>query len=132
MINYNYKEGDREFSQKITMDKKNINYNQKALFENEIMSLVQEIKKKCVLNKIPCFVCAAVANNAKKTEYIYDGVLTGTLGINLTDDKFSKHLCVANGFEIKAPGVADTFSDVSDFVSQNNFNDVIQEIPQDL
>jgi len=93
-------------------------YNQEKLYEKEIQPLVDEIKKICAEHRLPFFTCVAVSNTAKKTTYKYDGLLTGYLDIALTDDKFSKHLCVANGFDVKPVGVSSDFSDVTDFISE--------------
>ena len=108
-------------------------YDQKKLYEEEIMPHVSAIKKICALNQIPCFTCVAVANNLKETTYKYDGVLTGYLGLILTDDHFSRHLCVANGFEVKAPGVTDDFKNVDDFLNENPVEySTVTEIPPEL
>lgn len=91
-------------------------YNEEKLYEEKLLPLITEIKKICVLSKIPCFTCVATANSSKGTTYKYDGVLTGTLNVNLSDDRFAKHLCVANGFDVHAPG--SEAGELSDFLEQ--------------
>ena len=115
------------------MEKTTSFYDQKKLYEEELMPHISAIKKICALNQIPCFTCVAIANNAKETTYKYDGVLTGYLGLTLTDDHFHRHLCVANGFEVKAPGVTDDFKTVEEFLNENPLEDSsITEIPPEL
>lgn len=109
------------------------NYNSEKLYTDEIKPLLNQIKKICVTNNLPFISCVATANNDTKTTYRYDGVLTGTLGVTLSDNKFAKHLCIANGFDVKAPGTIDDFSDVAQFVADNPASDAgITEIPADL
>lgn len=115
------------------MDKTKPIFDQRKIYEEEIMPHISEIKKICALNHFPCFTCVAVANNGKETTYKYDGVLPGYLNMNLANDHFSRHLCVANGFEVKPPGVVDNFESVEDFLSENPIEDSsITEIPPEL
>ena len=60
--------------------------------------------------------------------------MTGYLDLNLTDDKFAKHLCVANGFEVKPVGAANNFEDVTDFLAENPLptcEDISEPIPDE-
>lgn len=115
------------------MEKESSYFDQKKLYETEILPHITAIKKICVVNHIPCFTCVAVANTKKDTTYKYDGVLTGCLDLQLTNDTFSRHLCVANGFEIKNPNKDNNFQAVEDFLSENAGEDTsIEEIPQEL
>ena len=94
-------------------------FDKKKIYNQEIAPLIAEIKKICALNKIPCFTCVAVSNKEDKTEYAYDGVLTGFLNMELSDDRFSKHLCVANGFDVKPIGAVADFSQITDFMADS-------------
>lgn len=115
------------------MEDKNPYYDYKKIYNDEILPHILQIKKICALNKFPCFTCVAVSNSEKGTEYKYDGVLTGYLKMNLKDDHFTKHLCVANGFNVKAPGSTDDFEDVEKFLNENPLEgSFISEIPPEL
>ena len=114
------------------MDTNNFNY--EKLHKSEIQPLINEIKKICAKNKVPFFACVAVSNSEKGTEYEYDGVLPGFLNLKLGDDQFAKHLCVANGFEVRPAGIVNDFSDVSDFIANipdGMFESYIEEIPEE-
>lgn len=67
-------------------------YNKKHVYEKEIAPYINEIKKICRLNKIPGIFTFAVANNHKSTEYITDGCPTGSMGLELADDRFEHYL----------------------------------------
>lgn len=85
-------------------------YDKTEIYEKEIVPKLAEIKKICELNDIPFFNCVAVKNAEDGTVYKYDGILTGSKQIKLADDQFEKHLCVANGFDVKTSTEVD-FSD---------------------
>lgn len=109
-------------------------FNHEKLYETEIAPLVNKLKKICAQNKVPCFVCTAVSNSETKTKYVYDGILPGFLELKLSDDQFSKHLCVANGFEVKPIGVSNDFADVTDFIADTpteQFESYIEYIDED-
>lgn len=72
-------------------------YDATKKYQTEIEPLVENIKKVCALNNIPFFFTCAVKNDEKETVYKNDGVLTGSFGINLKDDKFAPILGVING-----------------------------------
>lgn len=67
-------------------------FNKKTLYKREIEPLVGEIKKICRLNEIPCIFTFAVASSQKNTEYITDGCPTGSMGLNLVEDRFPNYL----------------------------------------
>ena len=115
------------------MDTNNNIFNHEKLYNTEIEPLINEIRKICAEHKVPCFVCVAVSNNAKKTTYKYDGILPGFLELELNDDQFAKHLCVANGFDVKPIGVSNDFSDVADFIAEiptGQFESYTEEIDE--
>ena len=66
--------------------------------------LIKRAFDRCVVENIPIFISAAVANDENETryEYMYNG--TGHTGINLKDDKFIDFLLVANGLKARRPG----------------------------
>ncbi len=67
-------------------------YDKTKLYKSDIEPLVKEIEIKCKLNNIP-FVCTfAIKNDAKDTVYKNTGVLTGSMGVHLTDDCFENYL----------------------------------------
>lgn len=111
-------------------NKKPTIYNKEEIYKKEIVPLISQIKKISALNDLPFMICVATTNDEKHTTYRYDGVLTGYLGYNLTDDQFHKHLCVANGFDVKAPNASMDFDKVTDFLAETKNNDSpIEEIP---
>lgn len=108
-------------------------YNKEEIYKKEIVPLIDQIKKIAGLNDLPFFICVAIANTEKHTTYRYDGVLTGYLGFNLADDQFKKHLCVANGFDVKAPNSSMDFDKVTDFLAETTNNDSsVEEIPPEM
>ena len=107
-------------------------YDATGIYEKEIEKHIAEIKRICTINEIPMLITVAVKNDEKETVYRNDGVTLGSLGINLTDDKLSKYLCVARGFDVKAPGVENKYNDLS-AVDDEEFNDEeLEEIPEEL
>lgn len=90
-------------------EKRVIYEHEKKIYKNnsEGESAAELIKRafdRCVVENIPIFISAAVANdeNETKYEYMYNG--TGHTGINLKDDKFIEYLLVANGLKARRPG----------------------------
>lgn len=86
-------------------------YDKSQVFKDEIRPILLELKKKCRINNIPFFFSCAEANSEKKTSYSNEGVLTGSLGIDLTDDKFEKYLMVLRGAELQPLGAITQFED---------------------
>lgn len=82
-------------------------YDKTDIYEKEIVPKLTEIKRICELNDIPFFSCVAAKNDENGTIYKYEGILTGSKQINLHDDHFEKHLCVANGFDVKTSSEID-------------------------
>lgn len=114
-------------------EKKSTIYNKEEIYKQKIVPLIDQMKKIAALNDLPFFVCVASANTDKHTTYRYDGVLTGYLGFNLADDQFKKHLCVANGFDVKSLNASVDFDKVTDFLAENPNNDsTVEEIPPEI
>lgn len=86
-------------------------YDKSQVVKDEIRPLLLEMKKICRINNIPFFFSCAAANSEKKTVYTNEGVLTGSLGIDLTDDKFEKYLMVLRGAELQPLGAITQFDD---------------------
>lgn len=86
-------------------------YDKSQIFKEEIKPILLELKKKCRVNNIPFFFSCAAANTDKKTSYTNEGVLTGSLGIDLTDDKFEKFVMVLRGAELQPLGAISQFDD---------------------
>lgn len=106
-------------------------FNHSKIYEKELVPLINEMKKICALNKIPFFTCVAVSNTDTKTKFAYDGILPGYLDLELSDNQFAKHLCIANGFDIKPIGAVNDFSDVTDYLAnmpENMFESYTEEI----
>lgn len=91
-------------------------YDKTKLYEKEILPKLLEIKKICELNDLPFFSCCAVKSEEEKTTYKYEGILTGSKGIELYDDKYRKHLCVANGFDVKTNILSNIEDDLSSYL----------------
>lgn len=72
-------------------------YDATKKYKEEILPLVNQIKKVCAINSIPFFFTCAVKNDEKETQYENEGVLTGSYGINLKTDYFAPILGVLNG-----------------------------------
>ncbi len=96
------------------MEKTYNDFDMNDVYENEIAPLILNIKSICMNNKIPFFCTCAVTNYQKEekngektgiTEYKNDGVLTGSNGIGLYQDKFEKILLVLQGVELQKIGM---------------------------
>lgn len=107
-------------------------YNKEKIYEKEIEAKIQEIKKICAQHDIPFLATFAVANDEKGTTYKNDGIGIGTLGIQLTDDKFSKYLCVNNGFDVKIPGVENGYNGFDELQAETFDDDELEKIPDEL
>ena len=94
-------------------DKKPITaYNKKQVFQTQIAPHLQAIKELCVINEVPFISCFAIANDEKKTSYVYDGTMPGMYNIDLTDKTINKHLLVANGFDVRPRGGVGVMDDI--------------------
>ncbi len=85
-------------------------FNNKAVYEEQIAPLVQQLKNVCIHNNIPFFIGVPVKNNEKETKYAYDGLMPNMFNVVLKDDRIAKHLLVANGFDVRT-GRQDAFED---------------------
>lgn len=76
-----------------------------GVFITEQVGGDNEIQIKCEKAGISFFAGFAIANSEKGTKYYYDGILTGSEEITLADDRIERHICVANGFEVRPKNV---------------------------
>ncbi len=74
------------------------------IYQKEILPKIDEIKKVCVKNKIPFLISCAPKNTQTDTTYYNDGILTGSMNINLYDDRFERYLLVINGARLAPIG----------------------------
>ena len=75
-------------------------YDKTDFFERDCRKLLDELVLMCSIHRIPFFWTAAVVNSVDGTEYISDAAAPASRQIVLADDKISKHLGVATGFDI--------------------------------
>lgn len=61
--------------------------------KNELSNIISKL----TLMGIPFIYMAAVENNEETTKYMTDGILTGTLGIDLTEDRFAEVIKAMHG-----------------------------------
>ena len=96
------------------MDENITVFNKKDFFENEIRPKLNELSFLCGIHKVPFFYTACVANTKENgSEYVSDVV--GPVGkeIGLYDDRISKHIAVAAGFDV-VPSRAEIEMNVTD------------------
>ena len=84
-------------------------------FEENCRPLLEELHKACFKAGVPFFFCAAVENGEREvqegtekvikpiTEYVADGILTGSTGINLAEDHIKHHMMIMDGCVAKPP-----------------------------
>lgn len=115
-------------------------YDKQKLFDEKIMPLIKEIRKICIVEKIPFCASFAVANvkvkNKKKkkptdpeylydTKYVNEGILTGTLGLNLYTNHFEKYILALRGGTVLTPEQADSLK-IHETISSLLSNDETQ------
>lgn len=99
------------------------NFNKEQVYANEIFPLICEIKSICGLNEIPFFCSCAVANENNKTEYRHDGVLTGSLEVDLYDNRFENLLLVLQGAKLKPLGsISEEDEEFAKYISEFNLD----------
>lgn len=77
-------------------------YDKEKLFKEEIKPVMQKLVRLCAINKIPCFVTAAVKNNENGTKYISDMNSPVTNEIVLKENQITSMANVLNGFDVVA------------------------------
>ena len=73
------------------------------LKNEELAKKINEIDQYCKKNNIPYFFAVPTANESEGTTYFYSYLSPGVAEIKLTDDKISKMMNVANGFNTVPP-----------------------------
>ena len=85
-------------------------FNKESDYDIYIAEHVKEVVSLCYKHKIPMFFTAAVVNsNDSDTEYVSEYISAKKVNINLSEDKLSGHINVANGFETVLPKELDEF-----------------------
>lgn len=103
-------------------------YDRNDVYEREIKPLVDQIIYKCNANRIPMFITACVKNTPDASEYVSDGVFPTTRGMQLTNDRITKHLAVVRDFDVvpKREEVEINMSDeISDPASDGDLMELI-------
>lgn len=79
--------------------------------KEHVIPLMEELKKQCLLNGIPCFVSVAVGDfldpktNEPMTKYVSEIVSPAVVETKLVDDRITKMLNVINGFDTVDPNL---------------------------
>lgn len=82
-----------------TSAKKISEFDKKKIWDEECQELVDTLRKKCIVYGIPFFWTACVKNTKTESVYMSNGVITGGNGIELYDDRLTRHLLVNVGFD---------------------------------
>ena len=108
-------------------------FDAKQLYDKKIHPLVEEIRKICIVAKVPFFITTVVKSTKNSTEYKNDGILTGSNEIHLADDKFERFLMVCRGAEIKSPikGILDSM-DAMEYIASPPDDDIVQDEDADI
>ena len=104
--------------------KKNITvYNKTDFFESEIKKKLDEVVFLCGIHKIPFFYAACPRNDEENgTLYVSDVVGAAGREVILVDDRISKHICVAAGFDV-VPSRNDVGEELMDLGGDNQYDD---------
>ena len=79
-------------------------FDQRALFDEKLKDHLHEIKKICVIKRIPFYATFCVANNEEEgSVYVSDGYIPTANRITLADDRFVRHVNVDAGFDTVPP-----------------------------
>lgn len=85
------------------MAKETTIFDKSKLYDEQIAPLVKDVIAHCAMYRIPCYFSACVANTKTESDYRNEGVLCGSTGIHLTDDRITGHLNVSLGFRTSPP-----------------------------
>lgn len=96
------------------------NFDKKKYYEDEILPLILNLRIKCYENKIPFMCVSAVMNDDKVTEYDMQGIMLGSLDLELTDNRFADLMCVAHGVK--------NVVDKDDYAAFFDYVDTVEEI----
>ncbi len=106
-------------------------YSKARVYDKEIMPKIREIKDICARERIPFLTSFAIENDMDKTLYKHDGIFTGSLGMNLADNKFEKFLVVLCDGEVVPKGTHVYLSDddakaINDILTSDEFMEMSQ------
>jgi len=73
------------------------------LTDAELAKRVAAVEEFCKSNKLPYFIGIPVENTKEGTSYFYSYLTPAVSGVELTEDKVTKMLNVANGFNTVPP-----------------------------
>lgn len=65
-------------------------FDKEQIYKKEIAPLLLKIRSICKINNIPFASAFAIKNDDKETTYEFNGVLTGSMHVNLADDRFER------------------------------------------
>ena len=103
-------------------------FNKEDIFHSQVEPLLNDLKKICKVHKLPFFCAFATANNKKGTSYQYDGVLTGSCGIELTNNQFENFLMVCRGAKLQPLGAINEFdAETMDYIMDGS-NEIMNEL----
>ncbi len=108
------------------MDAAPVPFDFTEIYKTDIEPKLQEIRHICVVHGIPFFFSAAVKEDGKSTTYEIQHMLTGSAGINLSDNRLERHIAVECGFDVLAPGLNEPFEDAVE--QQLTLGDYIKEL----
>ena len=75
-------------------------FDNEEYFNEELKKQLDDIVFQCKNRHIPFFYSACVANDENGSKYVSDVVSPGGRSVTLKDDRISKHLAVATGFDV--------------------------------
>lgn len=78
-------------------------FDKRAVFQKELLPLVEELEKKCAQAQVPFFFTAAVYNDQENTEYESRAKTAVPMELKLSNDLLVNHMKVAAGFECVLP-----------------------------
>lgn len=73
------------------------------VYDKKIKPLVEEINEICISEKIPYFATFVISDKEGKTEYETYRLTPGVAEVKINDDRITKMLNVANGFDTIPP-----------------------------
>lgn len=81
-----------------------VNFDKTEVFKEQLSPLINQLIQICNKEHVPIFISVVTKDDSEHTEYANDGVLTGSMGINLHDNIFEKFLGVMHGGKVVFPG----------------------------
>ncbi|MBQ1509211.1 MAG: hypothetical protein IIZ47_07285 [Erysipelotrichaceae bacterium] len=82
-------------------DKTITEFNKTDVYNNEIKKKVEELFFLLRIHQIPAFFSACLSNSEEEgSEFVYEAVSPASRGLALKEDRISKHIGVAVGFDV--------------------------------